>query len=83
MVTLLLLLIQEGLVSVKSESMCMKYWLTASVKLAEEKCVVRLSDCQDMTIAVDLDVKPQTTQTLFLIVQNLCYFPQHSIPIFV
>ena len=29
MIILLLLLIQEGLVSVTSESMCMKYWLTA------------------------------------------------------
>ena len=28
-VILLLLLIQEGLFSVTSESMCMKYWLTA------------------------------------------------------
>ena len=69
--------------SVKSESMCTKYWLRASVKLAQEKCVVRLNDCQDMTIGVDLDVKAQTTRPPFLIVQNLCYFLPQSIPIFV
>ena len=33
------------------------------VKLAQEKGVVRLTDCLDMTIAVDWDVKPQTEQT--------------------
>ena len=34
--------IQEGLLSVTSESMCTKYWLTAYlVKLSHEKCVVR------------------------------------------
>ena len=29
------------------------------VKLAKEKSVVRITDCLDMTIAVDWDVKPQ------------------------
>ena len=42
MVILLLLLIQEGLLAVTSESMCMEYWLTALiVKLAQES-VARL-----------------------------------------
>ena len=30
-------IIQEGLLSVTSESMCTKYWLTACSKLAQEK----------------------------------------------
>ena len=34
------------------------------VDLAQENSVVRLTDCLDMTIAVDLDVKPQTKQTI-------------------
>ena len=33
------------------------------VNLAQEKSVVRLTDCPDMTIAVDWDVKNQTKQT--------------------
>ena len=37
-VILLLPLIQEGLLSVTSESMCTEYWLTAMSKLAEDKC---------------------------------------------
>ena len=37
-VILLLLLIQEGLLSVISESMCMENWLTTQSKLAQEKC---------------------------------------------
>ena len=63
MVILLLLLIQEGLLSVSSVSMCTEYWLASqSIKLAQEKSVVRLTDCLNMTIAVDLDVnhKPNT-----------------------
>ena len=60
-VILLLILIQKGLLSVTSESMCTMYWLTAC-KLAHEKSVVRLTDRLDMTIAVDWDVKPQTNQ---------------------
>ena len=38
-VILLLLLIQEGMMSVTSEStcMCMNFWLTAFVKLTQEK----------------------------------------------
>ena len=35
---ILLLLIQEGLLSVKSESICMKYWLTAKSSLPRKKC---------------------------------------------
>ena len=45
--------------------MCMKYWLTAwssLPKLAKEKSVVRSTDCLDMTIAVDWDIKHQTKQ---------------------
>ena len=34
----LLLLIQEGLLSVTSESMCTKYWLTAQSSLPRNKC---------------------------------------------
>ena len=33
--------IQEGLLSVTSESMCTKYWLTACSSLPQEKSVVR------------------------------------------
>ena len=47
MVILLLPLIQEGLLSVLSESMCTEYRLT------KEKSVFRLTDHLDMTIAVD------------------------------
>ena len=53
-------LIQEGLLSNTSESMCMKYL----VKLAQEKCVVMRTDHPDMTIAVAwmLSVKPNKTK---------------------
>ena len=37
--------------------MCKKYWLTALSSLPR-KSVVMLTDCLDMTIAVDWDVKP-------------------------
>ena len=59
---LLLPLIQEGLLSVTSKSMCTKYWLTTKSKLAQEKSVVRLTNHLNMTIAVDFDGKPQTKQ---------------------
>ena len=36
-----LLLIQEGLLSVTSESMCTKYWLTSSQACPGKKSVVR------------------------------------------
>ena len=49
-------LIQESMLSVTSESMCTKYWLTTC--LPRKKC----GDCPDMSIAVDLDVKHQTKQ---------------------
>ena len=62
MVILFLLLIQEGLLSVTSESTCTEYWITAWSKLALEKRVVRLTDRLDMTIAVDWDIKQQTKQ---------------------
>ena len=35
-----------------------EYWLWALSKLANEKSVVRLTGCPDLTIAVDWDVKP-------------------------
>ena len=54
MVILLLPLIQEGPLSVTSESMCTEYLLVAHSKLYM-KSVVRLSD---MTIAVDWVIKP-------------------------
>ena len=55
-------LVQEGLLSVTSESMCTEYWLAAYSKLAQEKSVVRSTDCLYITIAVDRDVKQQTNQ---------------------
>ena len=70
-----LLLIQEGLMSVKSKSMYTKYWLTALVKLAQEKCVVRLNDSLDLTTVVDLDVKPQTTKNAVSYCPKLVSFP--------
>ena len=39
LVILLLPLIQEGLLLVKNQSMCTKYWLTAQSKLTQEKCI--------------------------------------------
>ena len=56
-------LIQERLLSVTNESICIKYWLTPLYKLAQEKKVARLTDCLDMTITVDWDVKLRTKQT--------------------
>ena len=53
--------IQEGLLSVTSESMCTKYWLTACSSLPR-KSVVRWTDRPAMTIAVDLGRKA-TKQT--------------------
>ena len=48
--------IQEGLLSVTSESMCTNYWLTACSSLPR-KSVVRWTDRPAMTIAVDLGRK--------------------------
>ena len=36
-----ILIPQEGLLSVTRESMCMKYWLSACSSLPGKKCVVR------------------------------------------
>ena len=47
-----------GLLSVTSESMYTKYWITAKVKPAQEK--VWLYVTVMMIIAVDCDVKHQT-----------------------
>ena len=58
LVIFLLSLIQEGLLSVTSKSMCTEYWLTAYSR----KSVVRLTDHLDMTITVDRDIKPQTNK---------------------
>ena len=63
-VILLLQLIQEGLLSVTSESMYTEYWLTTQSKLSQEKKLIQLTDRLNMTTAVDWDVKPQTKQTL-------------------
>ena len=41
MVILPLPLIQEGLLSVTSESMCTKYWLTTLLSLPRKKSVIR------------------------------------------
>ena len=59
MVILPLPLIQEGLLSVTSESMCTKYWLTVYESLPR-KSLVRLTDHLNMTKAVDWEVKAQT-----------------------
>ena len=53
--------IQEGLLSVTSESMCTNYWLTTCSSLPR-KSVVRWTDRPAMTIAVDLGCKA-TKQT--------------------
>ena len=55
-------IIQEGLLSVTSESMCTKYWLTACSSLPR-KSVVRWTDRPAMTIAVDLGRKATNKQT--------------------
>ena len=55
---ILLPLIQEGLLSVTSESICTEYWYW----LTCPGSVVRLTNHLDMTIAVDWDIKPQTKQ---------------------
>ena len=54
-------LIQEGLLSVTSESICTKYWLTAKSSFLRIK--VWLREVTVMTIAVDWEVKHQTKQT--------------------
>ena len=60
---ILLLLFQERLMSVTSESMCAKYCMVKPPSQAcPEKSVIRLNDHLYMTIAVDWDVKPQTKQ---------------------
>ena len=76
MVILLLLLIQEGLLSATSESMCMEYWLATLSKLVHGKCVVGLTDNLDMTIAVDWEVKPQNMRILKKIFrkQNIMHY---------
>ena len=48
-------IIQEGLMSVTSKSMCTKYWLTACSSLSRKK--VWWTDCTAKTIAVDLGRK--------------------------
>ena len=53
--------IQDGLLSVTSESICTNYWLTACSNLPRKKCV-RWTDRPPMTIAVDWDVKQQNKQ---------------------
>ena len=55
-------IIQEGLLSFTSESMCMKYWLTACSSSPRKKSVVRWTDRPTMTLAVDLGRKA-TKQT--------------------
>ena len=56
-------IIQEGLLSVTSESMCTTYWLTACSSLPR-KSVVRWTDRPAMTIAVDLGRKATNKQTI-------------------
>ena len=52
---LLLPLIQEGLLSVTSESLCTEYWLMLSLSVPR-KNVYRLTDHLNMTVAGDSDV---------------------------
>ena len=59
-VVFLLSLIQEGGLSVTKY--VHKVLVNRFVKACPGKCVVRLTDCLDMTIAVDWNVKPQTKQ---------------------
>ena len=58
MFILFLLLIQEELLTVTSEIMCTKYWLTSLSQACPGKKV--WSDCLDMIIAVETDVKHKT-----------------------
>ena len=64
--------IQEGLLSVTSESMCTNYWLAACSSLPR-KSVVRLTDRPAMTIAVDLGrkAKIQTNKTNYPSVNSI------------
>ena len=55
-------IIQEGLLSVTSETMCAKYWLTTCSSLPRKKSVGRWTDRPTMAIAVDLGRKA-TKQT--------------------
>ena len=59
-------IIQKWLLSVTSESMCTKYWLTACLSLPRKKSEIRWTDRPAMTIAVDLGHKAtkQTNQHL-------------------
>ena len=46
MVIRLFLLIKEGLLSVTSESMCTKYWLTGNVRMRALKAMAELGICK-------------------------------------
>ena len=63
-------IIQDGLLSVTSECICTKYWLTACLSLSR-KNVVRWTDHPAMTIAVDLGCKAtkQTKALLYTLVK--------------
>ena len=63
-------LIQEGLLSVRSESKFTKYWLTALSSLPR-KSLVWWADHPDMTIAVDWDVKNQTKKVIPCVIRFL------------
>ena len=63
-VILTLSVIQEGLVSITSESMCTKYWLFV-YQACPGKSVFKLTDPHSMTIAVDWDIKPQTKRNSY------------------
>ena len=67
---ILLPLIEEGLLSVTSESMCPEYWLTAYSKLPQE---MGLTDHLDMTIDVDWNVEMQTKLFMVLITSQIVY----------
>ena len=48
------------------------------VKFAQEKSVVRWTDCPDMTIAVDWDAKHQTNQHLMLFLSSADFLSEFS-----
>ena len=62
-------IIQEGLLSVTSESMCTKYWLTACSSLPR-KSVARWTDHPAITITVDLGRKAAKQTIFFMDVHN-------------
>ena len=73
--------IQEGLLSVTSESMCTNYWLSACSSLPRKKCF-RGTDRPAMTIAVDLGrkaTKTKQTNMMFLLSTKILFAGQYNV----